>query len=131
MYKIQVMMMTGKWQDCQRLAIFADGKWTTPEFASVLDAEVAIINDEEVAKWNSQNIVRIVPVGPGIIYLRRPRGKKLTFLMGGPSFDEAQKFVNWQDVAQQGNVVIWVGDDHMMRTVEVPAFKERDTPLMR
>lgn len=61
----------------------------------------------------------------GVIYTRRPRGKKLTFLMAGPPFVEAAKFVNWQGVAKMGSVVVWVGDDHIMRTVEVPTFAEQ------
>lgn len=58
----------------------------------------------------------------GTIFVRRPKGKKLTFIMGGPSFVEAPKFINWQGVAQMGNVVVWVGEDNVQRIVEVPTF---------
>lgn len=63
MYKIQIMMMMNrKWQDCQRLATFANGKWATPEFDSVVAAQAAIDADLDIVEWQAMNIVRIVPV---------------------------------------------------------------------
>lgn len=53
----------------------------------------------------------------GILYIRRPRGKKLTFMLGGPSFVEAPKMVNWVYVRELGNVIIWIGEDGVQREV--------------
>lgn len=61
----------------------------------------------------------------GTIFTRRPRGKKLQFIIGGPSFVEAAKFINWQGVAQMGNVVVWIGEDNVQRVVAVPTFAEQ------
>lgn len=72
---------------------------------------------------NTSNTELPIEQRSGTIFTRRPRGKKLQFIIGGPSFVEAAKFINWQGV--QDNVVVWVGDDNVQRIVAVPTFVEQ------
>lgn len=51
------------------------------------------------------------PTQTGILYLRRPKGRNYTFLVGGPSYDRAAASVNWTEVQKQGNLVFWAGDE--------------------
>lgn len=48
---------------------------------------------------------------PGVIFCRRPRGKKLQFIIGGPVLAGAHMYVNWDNVEKSGLVVEWHGCD--------------------
>jgi hypothetical protein len=55
------------------------------------------------------------PTLPGVILLRRPKGRNYTFLIGGPSWDRAHAAVNWDVVEQNGNWVFFHGEDGVYR----------------
>lgn len=43
--------------------------------------------------------------------MRRPKGKKLQFIIAGPSLEDAPNFINWKNITAAGAVVEWHGAD--------------------
>lgn len=58
------------------------------------------------------------PSQSGTIFVRKPKGRKYTFIIGGPSYEDAHKFINWQGVAEMGNLVFWAGEEGLFQVTE-------------
>lgn len=46
----------------------------------------------------------------GTLFLRKRRGRKRNFMIGGPTLDQAQSYVRWETVKAEGLVVEFHGD---------------------
>jgi hypothetical protein len=67
---------------------------------------------------DTNKVINTPPQNPdasGTIYLRRPRGKKYSFIGGGMTYNFAPKAVNWGYVERTGNLVFWGNEEGLFQ----------------